>query len=213
MLDIATTEVTPPRRGALRRAKFAPEPVRPSGGLITVGGPPLGGKQVLTARLAELLFFAIRLEAVDDLVHSDPVWHPEGPGGRAIRNPTRALLARASELWESRRPGFAPILLVSSRFATLGERRQAKRAAERLGIRFLHVEARSESRRSLRRIPMQQLSAREIKQRLERYETALRRYTLVGAAEARSLPALRLTRVHSRFEESAAKVLRAWERW
>jgi hypothetical protein len=179
--------------------------------LIAIGGPPLGGKSVLLARLAESLAFAVRIEAIDDLSHAEPIWYPEGSGGKRIRKPTRALLQTAVALWEAREPGSAPILLVSSRFAKRDERRRAQRTARALGVRFLFVEARSRNIRALRRIPMHRLSREELALRLERYQAALRAYVPVDAAEARSLPAVRLSRVQSRLEESLARVLRAWD--
>jgi len=180
--------------------------------MIAIGGPPLAGKSLVVARLAEAIPGALRLEAIDDLSHRDPHWQPAGPGTKAVRNPTRALLARAKEIWEARDPSNAPVLLISSRFGSPGERRRLSRAARALGMRFLFVEARSRHVRALRFIPVHRLSDREMQERFQRYQEALRRYQSVSSQEARELPAVRLVRVHSGLEQAVARVLRAWSR-
>lgn len=190
----------------------AARPVADAGGMIAIGGPPLAGKSLVAARLAEAIPGAMRLEAVDDLSGRDPHWQPAGPGTRRVHNPTRALLGRAQEIWEARDPSSAPVLLISSRFGSPGERRRLARAARAFGMRFLFVEARSRHVRALRRIPVHRLSESEMQERFRRYQEALSRYQPVSSLEARQLPAVRLARVHSGLEQAVARVLRAWGR-
>jgi hypothetical protein len=178
--------------------------------MIAIGGPPLGGKSVLAARLAECLPRAIKLEAIDDLSRGDPTWQPEGPGRRTLRRPGPAMVARAAQIWESRRPGAAPTLLVVARFATTSERRRAKAAARSAGMRFLFVEARSRDERALRRLPREYLSREELAVRLERYRVALREYQPLSRVETVLLPGLRLARVLSSLERAVDRVLGLW---
>jgi hypothetical protein len=185
---------------------------RDGGGVIAIGGVPLAGKALVTARLGEYLPRSLRLETIDDLSHPDEVWLPEGPGGPLVRDATQALLARAGELWKERDPARPPVILVCARFSTPQKRRAASRLARALGARFLFVEARSRDVRALRRIPVHRLSRSEEERRLRRYEDAVRRYRPVDATEAARLPAMRLTRVHSGLEQAVARVVKVWER-
>jgi hypothetical protein len=194
-----------PRRGARRAA----EPVE-AGGLIAIGGPPLGGKSVLAARLAEWLPHCLVLEARDDLSRAEPYWNPGGPGARSARDATASLLARARELWRRRRPGAPPVLVVVTRFGTVRERRRAKLATRVGGMRFLFAEAGSRGDVALRPFPLDALSGELLEARIARYEAALRAYRAVTRVEALALPALRLAQVQSRLDESVRQVLRAW---
>jgi len=181
-----------------------------SGGMIALGGPPLGGKSLLAARLAECLPRSIRMESIDDLSRSAPYWQPAGPRGRSVANPTSTMLAHAVRLWRDRRAGEAPVILLVARFATAAERRRARAVARESGMRFLFVEALSRDERALRRIPMSFLSPDDLQERLRRFETALQGYQPVSVAESVVLPALRLTRVQSRFDEQVDRVLDRW---
>ena len=178
--------------------------------MIAIGGPPLGGKALLLARLAECLPQAVKLEAVDDLSRADPYWLPDGPGGRVVRNPTAAMLESAKQIRSERRAGRASTILVSARFGTPALRRRAKSAARLTGMRFLFVEARSRDDRALRRLPAGFLSRAELETRLQRYETALRGYQPVSRVETVLLPALRLARVLSALEQAVDRVLALW---
>jgi len=180
------------------------------GGLIAIGGPPLGGKGLLAQRLAECLPHAVKLEAIDDLSRARPYWLPHGPGGRVLANPTAAMLQRARQLWRRRRAGYVPTILVATRFASAAERRSAKTAARLVGMRFLFVEARSRDERALRRIPMSFLSREDLLTRIERYEAALRSYRPLNRAEAALLPGLRIARAQARLEEAVDRVIAAW---
>ena len=178
--------------------------------MIAIGGPPLGGKSVVAARLAECLPRAVKIEAIDDLSRADPYWQPEGTARRSVRRPDAAMLRRARQVWERRRPGAAPTVLVVARFATRAERRRAKSAARSAGMRFLFVEARSRDDRALRRLPMEYLSREELKLRLERYRVALGAYQPVSRVETVLLPGLRLARVLSNLERAVDRVLGLW---
>jgi hypothetical protein len=197
--------------GAARRRVLASQRVVVDpGGLLALGGPPLGGKSLLAARLAECLPRATRLEAIDDLSRSAPYWQPSGRNGRTIRNPAAAMLAEAGRIWRERPPHRAPVIVLVARFATALERRRARVAARRNGMRFLFVECRSRDDRALRRIPMSFLPPAELRERLRRYDAALRAYEAVGNAEALLLPALRLARVQSQIDEKVERVLARW---
>lgn len=182
----------------------------PGGGLIAIGGPPLGGKSVLAARLAECIPDAIRLEAVDDLSRSEPYWPAEPGSSRRSRDPTAALLARARQLCRTRRAGRHPTVLVVTRFGSGSERRRAMVAARLADVRFLFVEAQSRDEYALRRIPSGFLSADQLAERLERYAEAKRRYCPIDRKEALILPAIRLRGVQSRLDKALERVLATW---
>ncbi len=180
-----------------------------SGGLIAIGGPPLGGKSVLAARLAECIPHSVRLEATDDLSRAQP-FLARGGVRRAVRDATADLLQDARRLWRERTPGTAPTILIVTRFATVSERRRAKVAARLAGVRFLFVEARSRDDRALRRIPSAFVTQSELTKRLARYEKATIEYQPIERAEALILPALRLQRVQSQLDAAVDRVLGAW---
>ncbi len=180
------------------------------GGLIAVGGPPLGGKSVLAARLAECLPNAIRLEAIDDLSRDQPYWIPDATHRRVARDCTGALLLYAKQLWRSAPSSRPPILLVVTRFGTAAERRRAKVAARLGDMPFLFVEARSRDERALRQIPRAFLGPEELEARLTRYRRSSRAYRPIGRLEELILPALRLRRVHSQLDDAVDRVLTAW---
>jgi len=193
----------------VRRAKPGSRPLE-GGGLLAIGGPPLGGKSVLAAYLAECLPYAVKIEAIDDLTRSRAYWFPEGPGGRVTHVGTSAMLHRARQVWRARAPGAAPTILVVARFSTKAERALARTVARGAGMRFLFVEARSDDERALRHGPMSMLSAREVQARLQRYDAALRAYRPVDEGEAAWLPAVRLVRVQANPERAMKRVLDAW---
>jgi hypothetical protein len=201
----AASGVKPRAKGVTRRGTSAS-----GGGLIAIGGPPLGGKSVLAAYLADSLPYAIKIETIDDLSRQRAYWLPEGPGGRLAFVGTGAILQRAKELWRLQRPGEAPVILAVARFGTSTERLRAKAAARAVGMRFLFVEARSRDERALRRIPMSFLSHDELRLRLARYEAALRSYVPVSGAEAALLPAVRLNRVQADLQAAVDRILRVW---
>jgi hypothetical protein len=180
-----------------------------TGGLIAIGGPPLGGKSVLAARLAECIPHCIRLEAIDDLSRAQP-FLSRGGSRRVVRDPTADLLQDARRLLRQRTPGPARTILIVTRFATAAERRRAKVAARLAGVRFLFVEARSRDARALRRIPSAFVTRVELTKRLARYQKAVREYRPIERAEALILPALRLQRVQSNFDAAVDEVLGAW---
>lgn len=182
----------------------------PRCGIIAIGGPPLEGKALLCARLAEITPGCVRLEAIDDLRESRPFWLPEGRSGVRIPNPTGALLARSADLWNESADGRPPLFLIVSRFGTARERNRARTAAKLMGARFLFVEARSRNQRALRRIPVHLLSRAEEDARWRRYEQALARYQPVTASEAARLPAVRLARVLANLDHAVQRILRAW---
>lgn len=180
-----------------------------TGGLIAIGGPPLGGKSVLAARLAECIPFSVRLEAMDDLSHARP-FLVRGGARREVRDPTAELLQDARRIWREREPGTAPTILLVTRFATAAERRRAKVSARLAGMRFLFVEARSRDDRALRRIPSAFVTRQELAARLARYEKARNEYRPIARAEALILPALQLQRVQSQLDAARDRVLGAW---
>lgn len=181
----------------------------PTGGLIAIGGPPLGGKSVLAARLAECIPFCIRLEAIDDLSHARP-FLSRGGSRRVVRDTTADLLQDARRLWRERSPGSAPTILIVTRFATAAERRRAKVAARLAGMRFLFVEARSRDDRALRRLPSAFVTRAELAKRLTRYEKACADYRAIERAESLILPSLCLQRVQSQLDAAVDHVLSTW---
>lgn len=181
-----------------------------SGGLIAIGGPPLGGKSLLAARLAECIPGAVRLEATDDLSHTEPYWPSDPTSGRRSRDPTAALLARTRQLFRTRRGAGRPTVLVVTRFGSGSERRRAKVAARLADVPFLFVEAQSRDELALRRIPGAFLSADQLAERVARYAEAKRRYCAIDRMEALILPAVRLRGVQSRLDRAVERVLAAW---
>jgi len=180
-----------------------------TGGLIALGGPPLGGKALLCARLVECLPRAVRLEAIDNLSRNAPYWQPAGSRGRTVSNPTAAMLTEATRIWsaQQRKP---PVVVLVARFGTATERRRVRSVARRNGMRFLFVEARSRDNQALRRIPSGVLSAAELQERLRRYDAAVQAYRPVERSEALDLAALRLTGVLSRLDQHVDRVLQRW---
>lgn len=93
-----------------------------------MGGPPLGGKSILASRLAECLPQAIKLETIDGLAQEDEFWCPNGPVGRAVADPNRAMLDVACRIWNRGRSLGEPIQRVSCRvFDSLGGLRPGRR--------------------------------------------------------------------------------------
>ncbi len=196
-----------PPRGARSRVRGA-SPLA-AGGLIAIGGQPLGGKSVLAARLAECIPFCVRLEAIDDLSRARPFLSRRG-SRRIVRDTTADLLQDARRLWRERSPGAAPTILLVTRFATAAERRRAKVAARLAGMRFLFVEARSRDDRALRRLPSAFVTRAELEKRLARYEKARAEYRAIERAESLILPSLCLQRVQSELDAAVDQVLGAW---
>jgi hypothetical protein len=177
--------------------------------MIAIGGPPLGGKSVIAARLADCLPSVMRLEAIDDLSRSRP--YRLGDDFTSETSSTTArLLERADWIWKHRRADRPPLLLLVTRFASATERRRAKLRALIAGMPFLFVEARSSDRDALLRIPMQVLSRRQIELRLARYDAALSTYAPVARREEIALPALRLQRVLADLDAAVERVVEAW---
>jgi predicted kinase len=197
------------RGSRVRRASPGTRPLE-GGGLLVIGGPPLGGKSVLAAYLAECLPYAVKIEAIDDLARSHAYWFPEGPGRRVTHVGTSAMLRRARQVWRAGAPGAAPTIIVVARFATKAERALARTVARGAGMRFLFVEACSDEERALHRSPMSMLSVREVQARLARYDAALRAYRRVEEREADWLPAVCLARVLANPKRAMKRVLDAW---
>jgi hypothetical protein len=185
-------------------------PARVAGGIIGIGGPPLGGKGLLAARLAECLPDAVEIAAIDDLRRAHPVWFPDGTAGPEARCTTAALLERAQRIWSARPPGRPPVLIVVARFAAAGERSRAKAVARASGMRFLFIEARSRDERALRRLRASDLPPAALRIRLERYASAVRAYQPLSRVETVLLPGLRLARVLADLEQSVDRVLALW---
>ena len=205
----AAVPLPKPRRGGKGSLRLRSTSPIATGGLIAIGGPPLGGKSVLAARLAECIPHSVRLEAIDDLSRAQP-FLARGGLRRVVRDPTADLLQDARRIWREQAPGTAPTILIVTRFATAAERRRAKVAARLAGVRFLFVEARSHDDRALRRIPSAFVTRAELDKRLARYEKASREYRPIERAEALILPALRLQRVHSELDAAVDQVLGTW---
>ncbi len=179
-------------------------------GLLAIGGPPLGGKSVLAAALADVLPNAIRLEATDDLSREAPYWVPESPDRRPVSRPGKHLLERARRVWRQSSAGRRPTLIVVTRFGTAADRRRAKVYAALAGMPFLFVEAIAADAQALRRIPARLLEPRELELRLRRYERARRAYAPLRRPEAMVLPGLSVRRVLSDLDASLTRVLSVW---
>ncbi len=199
-----------PRPRASRARIGSPRPLL-FGGMIAIGGPPLGGKSVLAARLAECLPNALRLEAIDDLARARPYQLAEHAHAAPLRVTSKVLLERAKQIWRNKRPGRPPTILVVTRFGSAAERRRAKLQAQLAGMPFLFVEVRSKEERALLRVPMSTLSPSEIDVRMRRYDAALAEYVPMSRAEALALPGLRLDRVLSRLDAAVGRVLAVWK--
>ncbi len=169
----------------------------PPGGILVVCGPPLEGKGPLTARLIDELPNAVRLESVDDL------------SGRAKRGAEPALLAEARAIWTSRRTN-APVIIVSARFATPASRKSAAALAREIEAPFLLVESTSAPIRSLRRVSRLFLDARQITERLARYQRAKDAYVALDLDERIRLPAITLKRVLGDLDKAVLRVAEAW---
>jgi len=170
--------------------------------MIAIGGPPLGGKGVLAARLADCFPRVVKLELSDDLISSSGNGHAPAT--------LSALLGRAKQVWRDSPAARRPTILVVARFATPTRRRRARAAARAERMRFLFVEARSSEEAVLRRLARPLLSRRELEERVRRYAAALRSYRAVNAAERLYLPALSLARVQSRLDQASERVIEAW---
>ncbi len=204
---IASSAPLPPRRRLRLQSSFDRSP--PAGGMIAIGGPPLSGKSVLAARLAECLPYTARFETIDDLTRSRPFL--ADPALRSTSAGTTALLLeQARKAWLGRTRGRNPTLLVVTRFGSASERRRAKVHAQLVGMPFLFVEVRSRDQQALLRIPMNFLPRREINARLRRYDAALRSYVPVGRAEELALPALRLQQVLSGLDDAVNRIVALW---
>lgn len=194
------------RQVSLRHVELLPR----EGGLLVVGGPPLGGKSILASRLAECLPQAIKLETIDSLAQEDELWYPNGPTGRVVADPNREMLDVACRIWNRRRPPDSPVIIVSGRFETPALRAAARRAARSAGMTLLFVEARSNDIRALRRISLLALPTAALEKRFELYEKVVRRYCPIDPAEAKEFRILRLRRVLGDLEGSLVRVLKAW---
>jgi hypothetical protein len=193
-------------------APLAPEDQRialaTAGGLIVVGGPPFHGKSILSARLAEALPFAHKLEAVDNLAASSEYWDPTGLMARPYQKPLARMLRSATDIWAQRSP--APVIIITARAASPALRQLARRTAASAGVRFLHVEAFAHSIRAFERMATLMLPKNELLKRMRRYELAIQQYQPVTGEEARRLPAVRLRTVVSACDAATATVLARW---
>jgi predicted kinase len=176
------------------------------GGLIVIGGPAYGGKNVLAARLAEWLPRVIKLETVDRL--PDEVWFPNGLEGRAVARPERPMLAHARTLLAKR--GIPPTVILVARFGEPSLRERAVEAASAAEVPFLYVEARSSNIRALRRLFRIVGSHEDAAERMKLYERATEKYVQVDSDETRTLPCVRLAGVLRDVDAASARVLAAW---
>lgn len=193
-----------PAQGPARRrapALGVREP-RGAGGLIALGGPPLGGKSVLAAELLGWLPRAEKLELPDELTRPRV----------GARLSAEALLAEATRIWRRTPSALAPTLLLVARFASPAQRRSVRAAARRAGMRFLFVESRSGEARVRQRLFARSMTEAEARERLLRYRAALASYQPLSPSEQLLLPALRLTRVQSDLDGAVSRVLAAWAR-
>jgi len=199
-------------RGARVRSpqRLAPRLSPLRGGMIVVLGPPLCGKSLVAAGLADALPRSLKLEAIDNLDRKSDYWPRDGLVGRSRTGPELRLLAAARSSWSLRWPSAPPTIIVSARFGTPPLRAAAVRAATRAGMRVLLVEALSSELRALRRIPMSLLPRAELERRLENQRLAARDYQPVDAAEARERPCLRLRRVLADPEAAVERAVAAW---
>ena len=178
------------------------------GGLIVVGGPPLHGKSILAARLADILPFSHKLEVVDNLSAANEYWDPSGRMARRGPKPLTHLLKTALKVWAETTP--APIVIIAARAASQAERQLARRTAASAGAKFLHVEAFSHSIRAFARLSALMLPKDELLERLRRYEQAMERYVKVNADEEKALPAVRLRNVLADLDAASYTTLERW---
>jgi Magnesium chelatase, subunit ChlI len=201
MAQVQAVTLTPERRGlALATA----------GGLIVVGGPPFHGKSILAARLAEVLPFAHKLEAVDNLATTSEYWDPTGLMVRPYQKPLARMLRMTTDIWARRSP--SPVIVIAARSASPAVRQLARRTAASAGMQFLHIEAFAHSIRAFERLSSLMLPKDELMKRMHRYEVAMRQYVRVTGEEEKRLPSVRLRNVLSNCDAAAQVVLRRWLR-
>jgi len=176
-----------------------------------VGGPPIEGKGLVAARLAEWLPFGVKIETVDSLIQEDELWFRYGPAGAALPHPHREMLALARRIWQRRRPATPPVIVLCARFGTAAARSRAAATARAARMRFLFVEARSSQIRTLRRIPELARTAELVLSRVEIYERILRRYEPLTVDEMKDMNCVRLQNTLRNIEGAIARVLRAWD--
>ncbi|WP_428264970.1 hypothetical protein [Haliangium sp.] len=180
------------------------------GGLLLVGGPPFGGKSLLASRLAEVLPYAVKLEAVDNLARPTERWYPYGPTCDALTRPASKMLSAAQSIWWEHGDDERPAIIVCARFESPGMRRRACGLARRMQAPFLFVEARSSNVRALRRLSRMILEPSEMERRIGNYERAIGRYQRVDGRERSALPCVLLGRVSTDLDAAVDKVLVAW---
>ena len=176
------------------------------GGLIAIGGPPLGGRGPLAAMVADSLARTVKLETVDTLTRET---FSSGTRQRVVGSAAmESLVAAAVKHLQTTRP--RPIVIAVARFEKPADRALAARAAEALGVRFLYVEARSSNIRSIRRLfkllgpdldPVRQIVV---------HEAAVRRYRAVRSDEAVALPCVVLSSVLRDLDAACLAVCNAW---
>jgi predicted ATPase with chaperone activity len=197
-------------RGAYPQRRAPTPALATLGGLIVVGGPPLHGKSILAARLADVLPFSHKLEAVDNLSAASEYWDPSGLLARRNPRPLTHLLKAAADVWARTSP--APVIIIAARVATQAERQLARRAAESAGVKFLHVEALSHNIRAFARLSSLMLAKDELLERMRRYERAVERYVKVNVEEEKRLPAVRLRNVLADLDAATSTTLERWVR-
>lgn len=190
------------------RTQIANRPLN-LGGLLVVCGSPLGGKGPLAARLEELLPYAVKLEASDNLATEGQSYLPRTVRSKAADDAERAILRDASALWQASGT-VPPLIVVCARFKTPKLRVAAAKVASDHGKRFLLVEVRSAPIRALRRISRLMLSSKETALRIARYENARQDFELTTAAERAELPAITFGTVLSNLEDTADRVVAVW---
>jgi len=165
-----------PARAALTsRTQLAIRPLT-GGRLLVVCGPPLGGKGPLAARLEELLPYAVKLEALDNLASQGQSYWRRIVRIKVADDAERAILRDALVVCQTS-GAVTPSIVVCARFKTPKLRLTAANFASDRRMRFLLVEARSSPIRALRRSSRLMLSPKE---------TALRSARLVPAATFRT---------------------------
>jgi hypothetical protein len=186
------------------------EPLPSLGGLLAIGGPPFGGKQLLAAHLSERIPNVVKIETLDDLNEAEEVWKPQTLHNQKIIKPVPVILASLRRLWSKGAISRLHTIILSARFSTPKERLRAHEFAQDLDIPFLFVESLSSNIRTMRRISSIPIQQKEILKRLQRFENALNRYELIGEKEAKSFSTLRLKNVLSHLEDSVKEVLTFW---
>ena len=192
-----------------RRAGYSLAQRLQDGGLMIIGGPPFGGKSLLASRMVESLPYAIKLEAIDNLVRPTERWYPS-PMADAVTRPATKMLSAAQSIWWDHLETMHPVIVLSARFETPTLRRRAHALAQRLGARFLFVEAMSSNIRALRRVSRKVIEPHAIERRIANYERAVGRYRKIDDVEAGRLPCLRLTGVLSDLDAAVGAALTAW---